>query len=117
MALAVVLLVGAGLMLKSLHRVLGTDPGFDTRNLLTGVVALPGNKYPDGPKQLAFQQQLLEQNQKPSRSSEQAAAVTTVPMSGSRQHLPLSTWRGIPRTAAARNTKPILPRSRKTTSP
>ena len=60
MALAVVLLVGAGLMLKSLNRVLSTDPGFNTRNLLTGIVALPGNKYPDGPKQLAFQQQLLE---------------------------------------------------------
>jgi hypothetical protein len=39
MALAVMLLVGAGLMLKSLHRVLGTDPGFDPHNLLTGVVS------------------------------------------------------------------------------
>ena len=80
MALAVVLLVGAGLMLKSLNRVLSTDPGFNTRNLLTGIVALPGNKYPDGPEQLAFQQQLLEQiNSLP--GVEQAGAVTTVPMS------------------------------------
>jgi putative ABC transport system permease protein len=80
MALAVVLLVGAGLMLKSLNRVLSTDPGFNTRNLLTGIVALPGNKYPDGPKQLAFQQQLLERiNSLP--GVEQAGAVTTVPMS------------------------------------
>jgi predicted permease len=80
MALAVVLLVGAGLMLKSLHRVLNTDPGFNTRNLLTGVVALPGNKYPDGPKQLALQQQLLDRiGSLP--GVEQAAAVTTVPMS------------------------------------
>jgi predicted permease len=79
-ALAVVLLVGAGLMLKSLHRVLETDPGFDTRNLLTGVVALPGNKYPDGPKQLAFQQQLLSRIRS-LPGVQQAAAVTTVPMS------------------------------------
>ena len=88
MALAVVLLVGAGLMLKSLNRVLSTDPGFNPRNLLTGIVALPGNKYPDGPKQLAFQQQLLERiNSLP--GVEQAGAVTTVPMSSKRQHLTL----------------------------
>jgi predicted permease len=80
MALAVVLLVGAGLMLKSLHRVLATDPGFDTRNLLTGVVSLPGNKYPDGPKQLAFQHQLLG-GIRSLPGVQEAAAVTTVPMS------------------------------------
>ena len=80
LALAVVLLVGAGLMLKSLHRVLATDPGFDTRNLLTGVVSLPGNKYPDGPKQLAFQHQLLG-GIRSLPGVQEAAAVTTVPMS------------------------------------
>ena len=81
MALAVVLLVGAGLMLKSLHRVLGTDPGFNPRNLLTGVVGLPENKYSDGPKQLAFQQQLLSRI-RGLPGVQEVAAVTTVPMSG-----------------------------------
>ena len=81
MALAVVLLVGAGLMLKSLHRVLGTDPGFNPRNLLTGVIGLPSDKYSDGPKQLAFQQQLLSRlGSLP--GVQEVAAVTTVPMSG-----------------------------------
>jgi len=81
MALAVVLLVGAGLMLKSLNRVLNTDPGFNTRNLLTGTIVLPEKKYPDGTKQLAFQQRLLQSmNHLP--GVEQAAAVTVVPMSG-----------------------------------
>lgn len=81
MALAVVLLVGAGLMLKSLNRVLSTDPGFNTRNLLTGSLVLPEKKYPDGPSQRAFQQQFLQTiNQLP--GVEQAAAVTVVPMSG-----------------------------------
>ena len=82
MALAVMLLVGAGLMLKSLHRVLGTDPGFDPHNLLTGVVSLPGNKYSDGPRQLAFQHQLLSRIRS-LPGVQDAAAVTTVPMSGS----------------------------------
>jgi predicted permease len=80
MALAVVLLVGAGLMLKSLNRVLSTDPGFNTRNLLTGSLVLPEKKYPDGPSQLAFQQRLLQAiNRLP--GVEQAGAVTVVPMS------------------------------------
>jgi putative ABC transport system permease protein len=81
MALAVVLLVGAGLMLKSLNRVLNTDPGFNIQNLLTGSIVLPEKKYPDGPSQLAFQRKLLQNiNQLP--GVEQAAAVTSVPMSG-----------------------------------
>ena len=82
MALAVMLLVGAGLMLKSLHRVLATDPGFDPHNLLTGVVSLPQNKYSDGPRQLAFQQQILSRIRN-LPGVQDAAAVSTVPMSGS----------------------------------
>ena len=114
MALAVVLLVGAGLMLKSLNRVLSTDPGFNTRNLLTGIVAFPGNKYPDGPKQLAFQQQLLERiNRLP--GVEQAGAVTTVPMS-SRGNTSRFDVEGHPKNSGGQDMKPTLPRSRKTIS-
>ena len=81
MALAVVLLVGAGLMIKSLNRVLSVDPGFNTRNLLTGSLVLPEKKYPDGVRQLAFQKQLLQSIDR-LPGVEQAAAVTVVPMSG-----------------------------------
>ena len=81
MALAVVLLVGAGLLLKSLNRVLHTDPGFNTTKLLTGTVILPGNKYQDGPSQLAFQQRLLEALDR-LPGVEHTAAVTSLPMSG-----------------------------------
>jgi predicted permease len=81
MAFAVVLLVGADLMLKSLNRVLHIDPGFDTNNLLTGSVVLPEKKYAGGPKQLAFLQQLM-QNTKSLPGVQQAAAVSIVPLSG-----------------------------------
>src|ERR1700731_1436296 len=45
-ALALVLLVGAGLLLKSYARVQSIDPGFDRRNVLTAEIDLPDTKYP-----------------------------------------------------------------------
>ena len=46
LALALVLLVGAGLLLKSYARVQNIDPGFDRRNILTAEVDLAETKYP-----------------------------------------------------------------------
>jgi putative ABC transport system permease protein len=44
-AFSLVLLVGAGLMVKSLAALLNRNPGFDTRGLLTFSVFLPGSSY------------------------------------------------------------------------
>jgi putative ABC transport system permease protein len=46
-ALSLVLLIGAGLMFKSMHRLLRVDTGFDPRNVVTASVNLPGQKYFD----------------------------------------------------------------------
>ena len=48
-AIAVVLLVGAGLMLKSVRALLHRDPGFDTHNVLTFAVNLPNGSYAGDP--------------------------------------------------------------------
>jgi putative ABC transport system permease protein len=45
-ALAMVLLVGAGLMLKSFSRLTGVQPGFDAHNVLAVATRLPAAKYP-----------------------------------------------------------------------
>jgi hypothetical protein len=80
-ALAVVLLVSAGLMLKSLKRVLNNNPGFNTENLLTLALSLPDKAYSDGRHQLGFQRQLLQRtNSLP--GVKEAAAVTIIPLSG-----------------------------------
>jgi putative ABC transport system permease protein len=58
--LALVLLVGAGLMMKSFLRLQGVDPGFDASNLLTLKVILPWTKYEEGPRQVAFFREAVE---------------------------------------------------------
>jgi predicted permease len=53
-ALALVLLVGAGLLVKSFGRLQGVDPGFASENVLTTGIALPSNRYGDAPSRRAF---------------------------------------------------------------
>jgi putative ABC transport system permease protein len=61
LALAFVLLVGAGLMMKSLNRLLQVSPGFNAENLLTFNVRLPSSRFNEDEKAtLAFHEQLIE---------------------------------------------------------
>ncbi|HKE55356.1 MAG TPA: ABC transporter permease, partial [Pyrinomonadaceae bacterium] len=59
-ALAVMLLIGSGLMLKSFQRLTDVNPGFNTDNLLTMSVALPFVHYQDPAKQNAFFERALD---------------------------------------------------------
>jgi putative ABC transport system permease protein len=76
--LALVLLVGAGLMVRSFVRLQGVDPGFDARNLLTLRVALPSVKYMDDAKvNLFFRQAVASLRTLPGVST--ASAVSELP--------------------------------------
>lgn len=59
MCLALVLLAGSGLLIRSFIRLVGVDPGFDASHLLTFKVSLPSSKYGKDPARLAFFRQLL----------------------------------------------------------
>jgi putative ABC transport system permease protein len=62
-ALALILLVGAGLLIKSLGRLESVDPGFNARNLLTMRVHLPPRKYDEDRKVIEFFKRAVEQLQ------------------------------------------------------
>jgi putative ABC transport system permease protein len=59
-ALALVLLVGAGLLARSLARLLNSDFGFDARNVATLGLSLPSSRYAERERVGQFYQQLLE---------------------------------------------------------
>jgi putative ABC transport system permease protein len=58
-ALAIVLTLGAGLMVKSLVRLLSVDPGYRPEGVLTASVSVPESEYADGERTSAFFQTLL----------------------------------------------------------
>ena len=58
-ASALVLLIGAGLMLKSFWRLSNVNAGFDARDVLTMTVSLPSSKYPDARRRSAFFEQAI----------------------------------------------------------
>jgi len=60
-ALAMMLLVGAGLLANSFVRLLRVDPGFDSENVLTAEINLPVDRYSEGsPEAVAFYRDVLE---------------------------------------------------------
>jgi len=59
-ALSLVLLIGAGLMIKSLASLLKVDPGFKPENTLTMQIALLNSKYPSANQQIGFFQEVTQ---------------------------------------------------------
>jgi putative ABC transport system permease protein len=79
-ALAVVLLVGAGLMIRSFGTLRGVNPGFDAHNVLTARLSIPGRRYPTEEKRVDFFANLVAR----------VAAIPGVESAGAISFLPLA---------------------------
>ena len=62
-ALSFALLIGAGLLLRSLERLLAVDKGFDAERVLSSYLLLPYTRYPQGHQQVAFFREMRERAQ------------------------------------------------------
>ena len=88
-SLALVLLVGAGLLIRSFHDLLSTDPGFAPENAVSGFVSLPESQYPDAARERQFYRDLLERMQAVP-GAEFAGMATALPLNG--PHSEKSFW-------------------------
>jgi putative ABC transport system permease protein len=80
-ALSLVLLIGAGLMIKSLHRLNEVKPGFNPDKLLTMGVTLLSSRYPEDQQVVALYQQLLERLGS-APGAESVGAISELPLAG-----------------------------------
>jgi predicted permease len=80
-ALAVVLLVGAALLVTSLVNVLDVDPGFDLRQGLVADVSLPMSSYPDADRRARFFDAAIARLEAVPGVA-RACAISRVPLSG-----------------------------------
>jgi putative ABC transport system permease protein len=80
MAVALVLMTGAGLLLESFSRLMQVNPGFSSKNLMTFPMNLPPNRYASLENQTLFYRQLLER----------VRTVPGVESAGLTSYLPLS---------------------------
>jgi len=80
-AIAIILLIGAGLMVKSFWALMHVAPGFRSENILTARLSLPGSRYPDNRRIAALEGVVLESLR--GRPGVQSAGFATyVPLSG-----------------------------------
>jgi len=80
-ALTFVLLVGAGLLLLSFHRLLQVNPGFVADRILTFQINFPGGKYQTAEQQILFCQALREKLRAlPGVRSASLASQNTIPL-------------------------------------
>jgi putative ABC transport system permease protein len=79
-AFALVLLVGAGLLIKGFSRLRSVDPGFNPDGVLTMFLQLPETRYAEIPKQTQFRRELLARLN--SLPGVQTGMITDIPLGG-----------------------------------
>src|SRR5262249_25684730 len=80
LALALILLASAGLLIKGFLRLRSVDPGFNSANVITMYLQLPGTRYPKIPMQTNFRRELLARIN--SMPGVEAAMISDLPLAG-----------------------------------
>lgn len=80
-ALALILLAGTGLLIKSFAHLRSVDPGFDPAHVISFYMQLPQGRYAEIPKQIQFRRELLDGLN--SLGGTEAAMVGDLPLTGS----------------------------------
>jgi putative ABC transport system permease protein len=88
-ALSLVLLIGAGLMIRTLWQLRDVRPGFDSSNVLTMNVAIPRGRFTTASGEMNFFREVL-QRVKALPGVEEAGAIDSLPLDGGGSHQPFS---------------------------
>jgi len=87
-ALSLVLLIGAGLMVRTLWELSAVRPGFDPNGVLTMSLSVAANKFPTAAGQIAFFERVLQQV-RTTPGVESAGVIDDLPISDSGSHQPV----------------------------
>jgi putative ABC transport system permease protein len=88
-ALSLILLVGAGLMIRSFQKLHGVNPGFDSHSVLTMTAMVSRAKFPTPAQQIAFFEQVL-QRVRTLPGVESAGVVDDIPLDNGGSHQPVA---------------------------
>jgi putative ABC transport system permease protein len=88
-ALSLVLLIGAGLMVRTLWELSNVKPGFDPNSLLTMTVSIPANKFTTPTAYISFFERVLQQV-RATPGVESAGVIDDLPMSDGGSHQPVA---------------------------
>ncbi|HEV2402050.1 MAG TPA: ABC transporter permease [Candidatus Sulfotelmatobacter sp.] len=87
-ALSLILLVGAGLMIRSLHQLQSVAPGFESHGVLTMTAAVSRAKFPEPQQQIQFFDQVL-QRVRVLPGVESAGVIDDIPLDNGGSHQPI----------------------------
>jgi putative ABC transport system permease protein len=88
-ALSLMLLVGAGLMIRSFQRLHGVNPGFDSHNVLTMTAMVARAKFPEPVQEVNFFEQVLRRV-RALPGVESAGVVDDIPLDNGGSHQPIA---------------------------